>query len=141
MDAGLCGNICCKMPTFSAQMLTCVFTQIHHHCISEAILLLRKTTLLNKPWQIVLIGRHGEEVGALGLLPDAIYCPAHNRLMAHWLETGSKKWLLLLMSTVCEEEEVERGRAEKVKIEKEGERGEKLRSNTDRWGGGGRQME
>lgn len=70
-----------------------------------------KSTLLTKPYQIVLIGRHGEEVRVLGFLPDAIYCPAHNRLMAHWLQTGSKKRLLQLMRAVCEKK-VERGRPE-----------------------------
>lgn len=65
---------------------------------------LPKSTLLIKLLQIVLTGQHREEVEALRFLPDAIYCPAHNRLMAHWLQTGSKKrlLLLLLMRTVCE---------------------------------------
>lgn len=67
----------------------------------------------------------------LGFLPDAIYCPAHNRLMAHWLQTGSKKEAAAANEDCLRGEGRERKSREKVKMERErGRGGKKQRSNT-----------
>lgn len=53
-------------------------------------------------------------------VPDAIYGAAHNRLIAHWLQTGSKSRMLPLMRAACEKE-VERGGPREERRQREGE--------------------